>query len=271
MKKENKDFRFIKKGEIGYFVSCELERLGWLVHAFTTRWGGMSPFPEKALNLSFSTADRRENVIGNRQKLLRALNIPDDFLLTIKQSHSDKVILLDKSINPQKEHGIAADALVTDRSSIALAVQVADCYPILLIDIKKRVIANIHAGWRGALKGIVRNTLKAMEDHFDCQAKDLLAIIGPGIGKCCYEVGREVIERFQKLAPQGSIFWQQTSMGSYFLDLLGILKSQFFLQGLVIKQIKSLELCTSCHLNLFFSYRKEGKDSGRMMAIVLKN
>jgi len=270
MDRINKDFKFIQKEEIGYFVSCDLEKLGWLVHAFTTKGGGVSPLPANALNLSFGAADSRENVIANRYKLLKTLNMPQNCLFTIKQTHSDTVLLLDKSINLKKDYKLIGDAIVTEKSGLALTTRVADCYPILLADVKRKVIANIHAGWRGILKGIVKKTLETMQEHFGCQAKDLLAAIGPGIDKCCYEVGGEIIDDFQKLSNLGSTFWQSTSKGSYFLDLLGIIKSQLIAQGLESSQIKSIGLCTGCHLNLFFSYRKEGEESGRMMAIILK-
>ena len=263
-------FSLKKSGEIGYFVSIELEELRWLTHAFSTRRGGVSCLPEKALNLSFITADRREKVIVNRHKFLRVLNIPSDALLTLKQVHSNRIFVIDKPYNPQQGRNIMADALVTNQSGLALATQVADCYPVLLVDKKKRVIANIHAGWRGALRGIVQKTVAAIQRHFDCQIEDLKAVIGPGIGKCCYKVGCEVIEEFKKVIQWGNNFWLQSSAGSYSLDLLGIIKCQLLSQGLNSNQVRALNLCTSCYLNYFFSYRSEGKETGRMMAIIFK-
>ena len=263
-------FSLKKNGEIGYFVSTELEKLCWLTHAFSTRWGGVSFLPERALNLSYITADRKGKVVANRYKFLIALNIPSDALLTLKQVHGNRVFVIDKPYNQQQGQNITADALVTNQSSLALATQVADCYPVLLVDKKRKVIANIHIGWRGALRGIVQQTVAAMQRHFGCQIEDLKAVIGPGIGKCCYEVGSEVIEEFKKVIQWRDNFWLPSSAGSFFLDLLGIIKCQLLFQGLNSNQIRELNLCTSCYLNYFFSYRSEGKETGRMMAVIFK-
>ena len=265
-----KDFKLIKREDIEYFICPQLEQYNWLIHAFTTRCGGVSSLPEKALNLTFGLSDKRENVIKNREKVLKALDIPYNFLITIKQEHGKKVVSLKGTDSKQDDTRYIGDAIITDQSELALAIQVADCFPIFIVDGKKKVIANIHAGWRSVIGGIISNMVEIMKMNFDCQEKDLLAAVGPGIGACCYEVGGEVIEKFRELSPQGGIFWKPASSGYYFLDLLGVIKEQIHLQGLKSKQIKALELCTACHPDLFFSYRKEGERSGRMMGIISK-
>jgi hypothetical protein len=266
----NRHFELRKKGKIEYFICKELEKLKWLTHAFSTRLGGISPLPKDALNLTFIDADAKENVIINRNKFLKALHIPHGFLRTAKQIHSNKVVVLDGTDNYKIDSKPVGDALITDQSNLALAIQVADCYPILIVDLNRRVIANIHAGWRSTLGGIVENTLEILQKHFECSTKNLLAIIGPGIGKCCYEVGGEVVEQFSEFLPNGKTFWQPSLTGTYYLDLLSIFKYQLQNFGLSTKQVIALELCTSCNSDLFFSYRKEGKNSGRMMSIILR-
>ncbi len=266
----SKHFELRKKGKIEYFVCKELEKLKWLTHAFSTRLGGISPLPKDALNLTFVDVDAKENVIINRNEFFKALHIPHGFLRTAKQIHSNKVVVLDETDNYKIDSKPLGDALITNQSNFALAIQVADCYPILIVDLNRRVIANIHAGWRSTLRGIVENTLEILQKYFECSTKHLLAIIGPGIGKCCYEVGGEVVEQFSEFLSDGKTFWQSSLSDSYYLDLLGIIKYQLQNCGLSAKQIIALELCTSCHSDLFFSYRKEGKSSGRMMSIILR-
>jgi YfiH family protein len=265
-----KHFELRKNEGIEYFVCKKLEMLGWLTHAFSTRLGGVSPLPKDALNLTFVNYDTKDNVLLNRKKFLRALDIPNDALYTLKQKHSNKVVVVDTADNTESNLDSAGDALVSNQAGLALAIQVADCYPVLLVDVNRRVIANIHAGWRSTLGGIIEHTLEILQKHFGCKSSDLLAVIGPGIGKCCYEVGSEVVERFAELLPYRKTFWQPVSTNTYNLDLLGIIKYQLRDFGLGYGQIIALVLCTSCHVDLFFSYRKEGKNSGRMMAVILK-
>jgi YfiH family protein len=265
-----KHFELRKNEGIEYFVCKELEMLGWLTHAFSTRSGGVSSLPKDALNLTFVNHDTKDNVLLNRKRFLRTLDIPNDILYTLKQKHSNKVVVVDAADSTKSNLDSAGDALVSNQAGLALAIQVADCYPVLLADVNKRVIANIHAGWRSTLGGIIEHTLEILQKHFGCKSSDLLAVIGPGIGKCCYEVGSKVVERFGELLPPRETFWQPVSLNSYKLDLLGIIKYQLRDFGLAHEQIIALGLCTSCHVDLFFSYRKEGKNSGRMMAIILK-
>ena len=168
-------------------------KLPWLIHAFSTAPGGISPLEsEKVLNLGFTDWDARESVQENRRRLQTAAGAKDLPLITLKQFHSDVIHVFDlPSTDPCR-----GDASITNRPNLLLAIQTADCVPILLVDPQKRAIAAIHAGWRGTLARIAAKTIGKMQMHFGTNPRDLLAAIGPSIGPCCYEVGTEVATQF---------------------------------------------------------------------------
>ena len=261
-------------------------KLPWLLHGFSTRPGGISALEaEKILNLGFTDWDTRENVLENRRRFQSALRAPDLPLIALKQFHSDVIHLFD-SVPADTCRG---DAAITDRPSLLLAVQTADCVPILLVDPKKRAIAAIHAGWRGTLARIVTKTIGAMQMHFRCNPRDLFAAIGPSIGPCCYEVGTEVATQFLSQFPDAPSYFDELRTGdepnplqwlnmmppghqppakNVLLDLRKANRSQFQAAGLRPQNIHQVDLCTACRPDLLFSYRKEGPASGRLMAAI---
>src|SRR5258707_110629 len=167
----------------------ELAKLSWLVHGFSARVGGVSKLDGKrVLNLGFTEWDKRENVKENRRRLQAAVGAQDLKLVSLLQFHSDGVVHLETAPTEPAR----GDASVTKRAGLLLAVQTADCVPILLVDPKNRAVAAVHAGWRGTLARIVEKTIGRMQMQFGSKAEDLLAAIGPAIGGCCYEVGTEV-------------------------------------------------------------------------------
>ena len=173
-------------------------KLPWLIHAFSTRPGGISSLNnERVLNLGFTDWDSRENVLENRRRFQTAAGAANLPLLSLKQIHSDVIHLFDTA----PSDSCRGDASLTNRPGLLLAIQTADCVPILLVDPKKRAIAAIHAGWRGTLARIAAKTIGAMQMHFATNPRDLLVAIGPSIGPCCYEVGTEVATQFLSQVP----------------------------------------------------------------------
>ena len=260
------DYRFREVRGLKYLYFPQIEELGWVVHAFTTRVGGVSPFPADALNLSYLRGDSRENVRLNRQRLLQALGMGDCPLATLKQLHTDRVIIQGSKIAAEEPAG---DALITDQPGIILAIQVADCAPILVIDRRNRVIAAVHAGWRGTAQRIVTKTLQAMKAHFGTIPADCLLAIGPTIDRCCYEVGKEVISLYQKSFTAWKEFLTLSTSDEGYLSLSKANIHQMREVGVAPEQILSADLCTSCHGELFFSHRGEGGTTGRMMALMM--
>jgi YfiH family protein len=263
-----------------------LAKLPWLVHGFSTRPGGASLLNgEKVLNLGFTEWDSKENVLENRRRFQSVLGASDLKLISLKQIHSDVIHLFDAA--PAKPR--RGDASVTNRPSLLLGVQTADCVPILLVDPKKRAVAAVHAGWRGTLQRLVVKAIGQMQMQFKTNPADLLAAIGPAIGGCCYEVGTEIATQFQSQfaeAPQwfaefrtgdepNPIQWlnrmppgHQPPPKNVLLDLRKANRAQLLGAGLRAPNIFVSDLCTVCRRDLLFSYRKEGRQSGRLMSAI---
>ncbi len=261
-------------------------KLPWLIHAFSTRPGGISPLHnEKVLNLGFTDWDTRENVLENRRRFQTAAGAPDLPLITLKQFHSDVIHLFDSAPSDP----CRGDASITNRPGLLLAVQTADCVPILLVDLKKRAIAAIHAGWRGTLARIAAKTIGTMQMHFATNPRDLLAAIGPCIGPCCYEVGTEVATQFLSQFSDAPTYFDEFRTGDepnpvqwlnmmppghqpppkgVLLDLRKANRSQLLAAGLRPQNIHTIDLCTACRPDLLFSYRKEGPHTGRLMSVI---
>jgi YfiH family protein len=261
-------------------------KLPWLIHAFSTRPGGISRLAnEDVLNLGFSDWDSRENVEENRRRFQIAAGARDLPLVTLKQFHSDVIHVFDGApTDPCR-----GDASTTNRPNLLLAIQTADCVPILLIDPKKRAIAAIHAGWRGTLARIVAKTVGKMQMHFGSKPTDLLAAVGPAIGGCCYEVSAEVATQFLSQFPDAPDYFDEFRTGDepnpiqwlnmmppghqpppagVLLDLRKANRSQLVAAGLRPQNIHISDLCTVCRPDLLFSYRKEGPTSGRLMSVI---
>ena len=261
-------------------------KLPWLVHGFSTKPGGASQLNgEKLLNLGFTEWDTNENVFENRRRFQSALGAKDLQLISLKQIHSDVIHLFDTApIEPCR-----GDASATNRPGLLLAVQTADCVPILLVDPKKRAIAVIHAGWRGTLARIVVKAIGKMQMQFKSKPADLLAAIGPSIGGCCYEVGTEVATQFLSQFAEAPEWFDEFRTGdepnpiqwlnmmppghqpppkNVLLDLKKANRAQLLAAGLLAPNIFVSDLCTASRRDLLFSYRKEGPASGRLMSVI---
>jgi YfiH family protein len=263
-----------------------LTKLPWLIHGFSTRPGGVSPLDgEKILNLGLTEWDSKENVLENRRRFQAALGATDLQLITLKQIHSDVIHLFPTA----PKEPCKGDASITNRPGLLLAVQTADCVPILLVDPKKRAVAAIHAGWRGTLARIVIKAIGQMQMHFATNPADLLAAIGPSIGPCCYEVGTEVATQFHSQFPEAPGWFDELRTGdepnpiqwlnrmppghqpppkNVRLDLKKANRAQLLAAGLRPQNIIVSDLCTACRPDLLFSYRKQGPRSGRLLSVI---
>jgi hypothetical protein len=261
---------FLRRDETSLpFYSCiALQESGFLRHGFSTRHGGVSPLPQRSLNLSQVSWDMPANVSENRRRFLAALNLENAQLATLSQVHSDRLHILDEN-TPAENARPEADALGTCRDGIAIAVQVADCLPILVADPRQRIVAAIHAGWRGILARIFAKTVAGLRAAFGTDPSDLIIAIGPGIRSCCFEVGPEVVEEFHNAYPGVRLSKPHpTRYCKYFLDMPQALQIQFEEIGLNGDNIFDLGACTCCNTGEFFSYRCEGPRSGRMMGLI---
>jgi hypothetical protein len=186
----------------------------------------------------------------------------------------------------------AGDALLTDQAGILLSVRTADCLPVLLVDAKRRAVAAVHGGWRGLQARIVEKAVGEMRCVYGSEPENLLAVLGPSIRACCYEVGQEVVEAFHflhadkffrkvteapamhserfplpslKMQPPG---YNPTSKPSIHLDLVAVAQGQLLATGLAPHHIVTVDYCTACRTDLFYSHRKEGSHTGRTLAVI---
>ncbi len=229
-------------------------------HAFLTRQGGVSLSPYGSLNLSDKNGDREEFVSKNKEIIAKTFSLDSSRLILLDQMHQDRILLLKKPI-PALSSPLKFDALITNSPNTFLGILTADCLPILVVDRKSRVIAAIHAGRQGTALHITTKTLRKMEEEFGCLPKDLRIAIGPSIGPFCYEIDEKVFQREWKP------FSSSRGAGKWTVDLARINIAQMKREGIDEEQISWINLCTHCHGDLFFSYRKEGQ-TGRQLSFI---
>ncbi len=191
------------------------------------------------------------------------------FIANLKQIHSTRVVIFDSPVKTGVIPEGEGDALVTNQPQLLLVVRTADCVPVLLIDHNTRVVGAIHAGWRGAVGGIVPKTIQACVEHFGSDVAHMHVAIGPSIGPCCYEVDAQVIEPLKIGYPDWLGVLQETTAEKGMLDLKKLIWHQSLASGIPEQQVDRMEHCTYCRDDLFFSYRREGQVNGTMMTGVM--
>jgi polyphenol oxidase len=199
------------------------------------------------------------------------LGLPPSSLHRLDQVHGCATLVVESAARP--DGNPRADALVSDRADVALAVKAADCVPVLLADRDGRAVAAIHAGWRGAAQGIVMSTVAMLAARFAIDPAAIVAAIGPSIGACCYQVGPDVRAGFAAapapLSADRIDRWFAPGAGDRLqLDLWQANRDQLEAAGVPASSIHVAGLCTACHVDRFFSFRREGKRAGRLLAVI---
>jgi len=278
-----------KQAKLKILRAANLNKLPWLVHGFSTRPGGFSrAYGGTALNLGFTKDDSKAAVERNRAAFSRELTSGSWPLVTLRQVHSDAIRFVEA---PSKSQ-LVGDGLLTSTPGLLLAIQTADCLPIILVDSKRRAVGVFHAGWRGTLKRIVEKGVGEMRRRFGTRPADLRAVIGPGVHGCCYQVGNEVREQFESQFAYAAKLFREVEERDpvrekypmlfltarppghselpkkIFLDLVEANRQQLLAAGVPAKSIEASPLCTSCNTDLLFSYRAEKGQTGRMMGAV---
>jgi polyphenol oxidase len=240
------------------------------VQGFTTRHEGVSRTPYNSLNLGTNTLDQSHSVEGNRSLLARAFDISQEALVTVRQVHGSDILIIDEP-NEDYSHflSVECDAIITNQPGVMIGICVADCAPILIIDPKERIIAAVHAGWQGTAAKLVSKTVAGLKSVFACNPKNLQAVIGPCIGKCCYEVDTPVRQAFSQSGMPWDSFAEQSGEGKWRLSLSAANRDLLISAGLPASSIKSSDMCVSCHRELFFSYRRDGGETGRQMGFIM--
>jgi hypothetical protein len=252
------------------FFSCLSMPTDWpVLHAFSTRLGGVSTAPYTSLNLGFGSGDDRACVVQNRQRFGLAVGFNPEQLATLRQVHGRRVLVLSMANNPAAVQGMEADALITNCPETPLAILTADCYPVVLVAPSVPLIGIAHAGRRGTVVGVVPATVQQMCDAFGLPPEAVFAAIGPGIGACCYEVDDASAAPFMPQFPIDDPIFRTSRPHHLYLDLERAIFLQLRAIGVPPSQIWSAHLCTACHSAWFYSYRRDGPRSGRMLNIVM--
>ena len=300
--------QIVSRGGLAWVEHPLMARYSWLVHAFSTRRGGVSRGLSTGLNLGFTQGAPRARVRENRKLFLQQVGAENFALAELQQIHSAALYQVRRTAGGELEYRLAGnrmpeqpglaqprgDALLTDQAGILLSVRTADCLPVLLADPKRRAVAAVHAGWRGALARIVEKVVGEMRRVYGSEPRSLLAVIGPSIRVCCYEVGEEVEQAFQERFPHADKFFRKRSKSptlhperpprsflnmpppgynavskpSTHLDLLAVAQDQLLAAGLSPHHVAAGNFCTACRTDLFYSYRREGSSAGRMLAVI---
>jgi len=190
------------------------------------------------------------------------------WILSVKQVHGTDALVVDRALTSSDRFSGGWDALVTDQRGIMVAVRTADCVPVLMHDSKRKIVAAVHAGWRGAVAGIVGKTIAVMESQFGTVPDHVQVSIGPSAGVCCYEVDQTVLDKLPEACPDYQRVVRGQRGGKAHLDLKMLIREQARNAGIQQDSISCVNLCTICHEDLFFSYRREGKVIGTMVSAI---
>jgi len=298
----------VTRGGLGWLESVRLSQLPWLVHAFSTRRGGVSRPPCAGLNLGFVPSDRRERVEQNRGLFFDLLGAKDFTPASVRQIHSSHSLVLTRGSAGQLTYHLpgieapvpatadppAGDGLMTAEPGVLLTIRIADCLPVLLVDPQRRAVAAVHAGWRGALARVIEKAVGDMRRAFGSDPGKLIAALGPSIRACCYQVGEEVVGAFHGGFPGAERFFQplpnrpEAAADRYStlflsayppghapehapvarLDLIAVAQAQLASAGVKPARVSVADYCTACRTDLFFSHRHEGAGTGRQVAAV---
>jgi len=282
-----------KRSKLTILCARTLVRIPWLVHGFSTRTGGFSRvYGGNALNLGFTKHDSRRAVERNRKAFLREVGAGAGGkmwpLVTLRQVHSDLIHCI---LEPPTRQ-LVGDGLITRTPGILLAIQTADCLPIILVDRRRRAVGVFHAGWRGTAKRIVAKGVGEMRRWFGTNPRDIQGAIGPGIHGCCYEVGPEVRGKFESQFAYAAELFREVKESDpvrekypllfltarapghgelppkLFLDLVEANRRQMIDVGVLARNIFASRICTACSTGLLFSHRAEKGITGRMMGVV---
>jgi YfiH family protein len=235
---------------------------------FLTRKGGVSSGPYAELNMSFRVGDDAAAVLKNYRKVKEAAGLKS--LATVHQVHDARILDLDHDpVDEKRLRGLEFDGMVTTREKVGIGVLVADCFPLVLMEAKRKIIAIAHCGRKGIVGGIIENALKAMVEK-QGELKNIIAALGPGVCAKCYAVGDEIISEFKDRFPQGAgAIWRRES-AAYHLDLKSAIFSVLKESGLGSEQIDDLGLCTCCSEEFFSHRRSKGKTGRQLAAAVIE-
>lgn len=255
-----------------HFTADSLDDAGGAVHGFSTRVGGVSQGDFDSLNLGVNRGDDLEHVKENYRRFCGAVGANMEKMAFSHQVHKDAIRVVtsaDMGKGLYRDRDYDADALVTDIPGLPLVIFTADCIPVLLYDPVRRVVGAAHAGWRSTVLGIAGKTAQLMQSHYGCRPGDLLAAIGPGISKECFETREDVPNAMlEAIGPGAFPYLESLPSGSFRVDLKGLNALSLERAGLAPEHVSVSGLCTACHPDLFWSHRLTGDQRGSLAALI---
>ena len=247
------------------FKSKLLNKFDEIEHGFFNSKGGFSKGIYESLNCGIGSKDLKKNVVRNLEKVAKQINTTKQNIILLNQVHSNKVINV-RDIFKIRRIG---DGLITNRKKLALGILTADCAPILIFDPKKKIIAALHAGWKGAFKDIIGKTINKLNQK-GSKSKDLIAVVGPCISIKNYEVKKDFLNKFLQKSKKNIKFFKSYNKKIYF-SLNSYIKSQLI--NMKVKKIEIIHKNTFPKKNNFFSSRRSIKnkfnDYGRNISIIM--
>ena len=250
------------------FFSKKLQKFENIKHCFFSRKNGVSKGLYKSLNCGSGSNDIKKNVIKNLEIVSKQMNCKKEFLITLNQIHSGKVIYFEDKKKVQNK--LYGDAIITKVKNIGIGILAADCAPILFYDPYKKIIGCAHAGWKGALNGIIRNTIEKFTE-LNSNVDNLIAVVGPCISKKNYKVKTDFLEKFIQKNKNNKVFFNKISEEHYEFDLRGFVNKEIFNSN--VKNIENIEMDTFSETDFFYSYRRSRingeKDYGRCISVIL--
>ena len=258
---------------VGLLTFPAFTATGLVRHGFSTRIGGVSDGIYSSMNLSFTVGDSRENVLENYRRFCGAVGIDCHNLVFGYQVHSANVMVATyadrgKGIFAERDYD-AVDAVITDEPGVAVCTLYADCTPIFFLDPVRRVVGMAHSGWRGTAAAIACRTVEKMAEAYGCDPKNILAGIGPSIGRCCYEVDEPVMEPMRAL-PGIALDTAVAARGNgkYMIDLKAVNRMLLISAGLSPDHISVSDLCTCCNSDTLHSHRASHGRRGSLAGVI---
>lgn len=258
--------------DVTWLAADGMEAVGGVAHGFSTRLGGVSQGMWASLNLGVSRGDNPDHVRENYRRFLSAIGAGEGKLAMTRQVHGGVVRTVtsaDWKSDPYETVDYEADGLMTATPGVTLMVFSADCIPILFYDPVRKVIAAVHAGWRGTAAGIAANAVERMRDVYGCRPEDILAAVGPGIGPDCFETHEDVPNAMMAAIATAALpYMQIKENGKFAVDLKGINARRLEQVGLDPAHIAVSDHCTACMPELYWSHRKLGNNRGSMASAI---
>lgn len=272
MKFQSQTMNINFKNAVGYLTFKNLEKFEFLKHCFSTRLGGVSTNQFKSMNLSYFQGDNPKSVDENYKIFCEAMGFDIEKLILTSQVHGNKIkCIYEEDIKSGTLDGrkfAGFDGLVSNVRGVVLATSHADCPAIFMADGVKKVVGVAHAGWKGTVQRVAKNLVNEFIVHYGSSPHDIVCSLGPAIGRCCFEVSKDILPEFEKLDIPTTYLKDTGKKDKVNIDLLEVNKQVLLKEGILEENIVKSDVCTRCNHDLLFSHRATGGKRGGGAAFI---